>query len=549
MKRMRPGPSLIQAATLVGAVALIAGCEASRDDLGALGGRVSSRGVEASLTLVSSDEAAYCAQVLLRNGGELAVRDWRCVLALHQSSLTRVTDGFPSLNGDTLFVAPLAGHGALPRGASSSFTFCGQKLGPDSVPSLIALTVFDGSGTGGGAGGGSAGAGAGGGGDESGGSGGGGAPATGGGTGGGSSGTGGGSGGASGGGTGGGHAGTGGGAGGGSGGSGGGGAAGGNGGGGGASCSGPVPGTSGTNPLFSDQFTADPGALVDNCTFYIQCGHDEAAQGQNAFVMREWFLLSSTDMVHWTKSVAMNLTIFSWANANAWAGQMVKGKNGKFYWYVPVQESSTGAMALGVGVANSPAGPWSDALGKPLVNDSFEMSNMGLATPSDTPFTIDPTVFVDDDGQAYLHYGGFGRMVVAKLNQDMISISGQMKEVTPRGFFEAPFLTKRNGKYYEIYAAGSNPATIDYATSNSPLGPWTSGGRVLDAFPRAAGNTDWPTNHAGVAELAGQWYIVYHVSDGPNGGGTYRREVAIDKLTFNADGSIAKVTPSSGLKF
>lgn len=319
--------------------------------------------------------------------------------------------------------------------------------------------------------------------------------------------------------------------------------------GGGGACTPPPAGTSGSNPLFTDQFTADPGAMVDGCTFYIQCGHDEAAVGQNAFIMREWFLLSSTDMVHWTKQVAMSLSTFKWANANAWAGQMIRGKNGSFYWYVPVQEASTGAMAIGVATATSPSGPWSDALKKPLVNDDFEMSNMGLGTPSDTPFTIDPTVFVDDDGQAYLQYGGFGRLVVAKLNADMISIAGTMRESTPRGFFEAPYLIKRNNTYYEVYAAGSNPATIDYATSSSPMGPWTYGGRVLDTFPRADGNTDWPTNHSSVAQFAGQWYLVYHVSDGPNGGGTYRREVAIDKLTFNADGSIQKVTPTAGLRF
>ncbi len=317
----------------------------------------------------------------------------------------------------------------------------------------------------------------------------------------------------------------------------------------GAGCTPPAPGSKGTNPLFSDQFTADPAALVDGCTFYITCGHDEASAGQNAFVMREWFLLSSTDMIHWTKKVAMTLGTFQWANANAWAGQMVHARNGRYYWYVPVQEAATGAMAIGVAVADSPGGPWTDALGKPLVNDAFEMSDMGFATPSDTPFTIDPTVFVDDDGQAYLHYGGFWRMVEARLNSDMVSVNGRMQESTPQGYFEAPYLIKRDGTYYEIYAAGSNPATIDYATSSSPMGPWVYGGRVLDALPRASGDTDWPTNHAGVAESAGQWYLVYHVSNGPNGGGTYRREVAVDKLTFNANGTIQKVVPSSGLAF
>jgi beta-xylosidase len=316
-------------------------------------------------------------------------------------------------------------------------------------------------------------------------------------------------------------------------------------------CTPPAPGSEGTNPLFTDTFTADPGVLVDNCTFYIQCGHDEAAADQNAFVMKEWYLLSSTDMVNWTQQVAMSLSTFKWANANAnaWAGQMVRATNGKYYWYVPVQEASTGAMAIGVAVADDPTGPWTDALGAPLINDAFEMSNMNFATPSDTPFTIDPTVLVDDDGQAYLHYGGFGRMVAARLNSDMISIDGRMQEATPQGYFEAPCLIKRNNIYYEIYAAGANPSSIDYATASSPMGPWTYRGRILDPFPRAPDETDWPTNRAGVGEFAGQWYIAYHVSDGPNGGGTYRREVAVDKLFFESDGSIEAVTPSSGLVF
>ena len=308
-------------------------------------------------------------------------------------------------------------------------------------------------------------------------------------------------------------------------------------------CATPAPGSQGKNPLFSDVYTADPGALVDGCTFYIHCGHDE---GPNSFVLKEWYALSSTDMVHWNKQVALRLSDFAWADANAWAGQVVK-KGAKYYWFAPVQERG-GGMTIAVAVADSPTGPFHDAIGKPLINDAFEMSNAGFRTPSDTPFTIDPTVLVDDDGQAYLHYGGFGRMMVAKLRDDMVSIDGKLKEVTPQGFFEAPYLIKHAGTYYEIYAAGANPATIDYSTSDSPLGPWKYGGRVLDALPTLQGQ-DGATNHAAVAELAGQWYLVYHVSNGPNGGGTYKREVAVDKLTFRDDGTIPKVTPSAGLQF
>jgi len=102
----------------------------------------------------------------------------------------------------------------------------------------------------------------------------------------------------------------------------------------GAGCSAPLPGSKGSNPLFTDQYSADPAPFVDNCTFYIACGHDE---GQTGFVMKEWFLLASTDMVHWTKRVTMRLTDFKWADANAWAGQIVT-KNGKYFWFVPVNE-------------------------------------------------------------------------------------------------------------------------------------------------------------------------------------------------------------------
>ncbi|MGC4086755.1 MAG: family 43 glycosylhydrolase [Polyangiaceae bacterium] len=311
-------------------------------------------------------------------------------------------------------------------------------------------------------------------------------------------------------------------------------------------CTPPATGTKGTNPLFTDVFSADPAPLVYNCTFYITAGHDEGAG--NTFTMNEWFIMKSTDMVHWTKIVGMKYTTFSWAHGNAWAGQMVQ-KGGKFYWYVPVEQGNgNGQMAIGVAVADSPEGPFKDAIGKPLVDDAFERSNMGFANDGATPYTIDPTVFVDDDGQAYLHYGGFSRMVNAKLGADMISISGTMKESTPSCYFEAPFLTKRGSTYYEIYACGVNPPTIDYATSTSPLGPWTHKGTVLPKMVTLAGQ-DAATNHSGVALLGSQWYIVYHVSNGPNGGGTYHREVAIDKLNFNTDGSIQQTTPTSGLSF
>ncbi|HOU93065.1 MAG TPA: family 43 glycosylhydrolase, partial [Polyangiaceae bacterium] len=221
--------------------------------------------------------------------------------------------------------------------------------------------------------------------------------------------------------------------------------------------------------------------------------------------------------------------------------------------YVPINQRG-GAMTIGVAVADSPTGPYEDAIGGPLVSDPIEMENWGFSDAGQTPYTIDPAVFVDDDGQAYLYYGGFWRLVGGRLGDDMISLEGELAELringTPGdgGYWEAPYLIKRDGTYYLIYAAGQNPATIDYATSSSPLGPFSYRGRILGQLPNVAGQ-DAATNHAGVAEFLGDWYLVYHVSDGPNGGGTYRREVAIERFAFAGDGSIPTVTPSDGIAF
>ncbi len=309
-------------------------------------------------------------------------------------------------------------------------------------------------------------------------------------------------------------------------------------------CTGPLAGTRGSNPILPNIFTADPASFVHNCTFYITAGRDE---GTNGFLLRSWYVLSSTDMVNWTDQGApvMSLSTFTWADANAWAGQMIQ-RNGKFYWYVPVNKRG-GGMAIGVAVGDSPLGPFRDAIGAPLVDDTIEMNAFNYTDAGQTVYTIDPTVFVDDNGQAYLTYGGFWRMVTVALNDNMTSIKGSWIERTPRDFFEAPYLTKRNGTYYIVYAAGANPATIDYATATSPTGPWTYRGRILDKLPALAGQ-DAPTSHPAITEFAGQWYLVYHISNG-NGGGTYRRQVAIEKLFFNSDGTIKPITPSLGLSF
>ncbi|BBH69182.1 glycosyl hydrolase family 43 [Actinoplanes sp. OR16] len=292
------------------------------------------------------------------------------------------------------------------------------------------------------------------------------------------------------------------------------------------------------NPIITSIYTADPAPLVVGDTMYVYAGRDEAPAGTGNFVMREWHVLSSTDANTWTDNGAKaNISTFPWAGADAWASE-VEPRNGKYYWYTSVNGNGAGWMNIGVAVGNSPLGPFTDAKGGPLISDS---------TPNSSGLNIDPTVFVDDDGQAYMYWGGYWAPRAVKLAANMIDTVGSV--VTPQGltnYWEAPWMFKRNGLYYLMYAANDTNGCVTsssfacqrYATATNPLGPWTERGIVL-------GQVSSTTNHAGIAELNGQNYLVYHTADAP-GGGNFRRSVAVDKLYFNADGTIQRVIPTTG---
>ncbi|MBW7459641.1 family 43 glycosylhydrolase, partial [Paenibacillus sepulcri] len=277
------------------------------------------------------------------------------------------------------------------------------------------------------------------------------------------------------------------------------------------------------NPLLTNIFTADPGALTYRNTFYIYAGHDEAPRTATDFLMNDWHILSSTDMQHWNDNgPAMRYEVFSWASGQAYAGQTIE-KNGKFYWYCPVGTSS--GFAIGVAVSDSPLGPWKDARGTSLINST---------TVNGSALNIDPTIFTDTDGQTYLYWGSYNTVRMIKLNSDMISYSEPV--ITPVGltrYWEAPYLNKIGDKYYFSYAAGANPATIDYAMSDSPAGPWTYKGTINDV-------TSSPTNHDAIQFFRGKYYFVYHTSD-VSGGFDYQRNIAVDLITVNPDGTLNKV--------
>ncbi|MEU8208986.1 glycoside hydrolase family 43 protein, partial [Micromonospora sp. NPDC049044] len=279
------------------------------------------------------------------------------------------------------------------------------------------------------------------------------------------------------------------------------------------------------NPIVQHIYTADPAPLVYNGRVYVYTGHDE--DGSTYFTMRDWRVWSSADMVNWTDHGSpMGLATFAWADANAWAGQVV-ARNGKFYWYVPVRQRSNGQMVIGVGVADSPTGPFRDALGRPLVGNN----------------EIDPTVFIDDDGQAYLYWGNPGLWYV-RLNADMISYSGAVTRIAlttagfgarsgnasrPTLYEEGPWVFKRNGLYYNVFAAECCSEFIAYSTASGPTGPWTYRGTIM---PRQGASF---TNHAGVVDFAGGSYFFYHNGALPGGSG-YTRSVAVEKFSYNTNG-------------
>lgn len=285
------------------------------------------------------------------------------------------------------------------------------------------------------------------------------------------------------------------------------------------------------NPIVQHLYTADPAPLVHDGRVYLYTGHDE--DGSTYFTMRDWRVFSSTDMVNWTDHGSpMSLATFSWADADAWAGQVVE-RNGKFYWYVPVRQRSTGQRVIGVGVADNPTGPFRDALGRPLVGNG----------------EIDPTVLIDDDGQAYLYWGN-PRLWYVRLNADMISYSGSPTQIplTTSGFGtrtgdanrptlyeEGPWVYKRNGLYYNVFAARCCSEFIGYSTAPGPTGPWTYRGTVMPTQGSSF------TNHPGIVDYKGGSYFFYHNGALPGGGG-FTRSVAVEKFTYGADGSIPTIT-------
>lgn len=296
------------------------------------------------------------------------------------------------------------------------------------------------------------------------------------------------------------------------------------------------------NPFVQTWFTSDPAPMVHNGKMYVYTGHDE--DNADFFWMQEWRVYSTDDMVNWQDHGSpLALESFSWADDRAWASQCVE-RDGKFYWYICAHSKLSNGMAIGVAVSDTPTGPFRDAIGKPLFeNGSWDH--------------IDPTVLIDDDGQAWLMWGN-PQCYYLKLNRDMISYSGELGrlDMTEEAFggpmmsqrekekkykdsyVEGPWLTKRNGTYQLLYAAGGVPEHISYSTASSPAGPWKYAGEIMPLS-----DTKSFTNHCGVADYKGHSYFFYHTGKLPYGGG-FGRSVAVEEFKYNADGSFPIILPT-----
>lgn len=317
------------------------------------------------------------------------------------------------------------------------------------------------------------------------------------------------------------------------------------------------------NPVIQTRYTADPAPMVstDGETLYLFTSHDEPEGGENGamYVMNDWNLYSTQDMVNWTDlGVPASYNVFEWSQGDAWAIQTVRGLDGRYYLYAPVKGQSS--TAIGVAVADRPEGPYKDALGKPL---------------TEKPNFIDPSVYVDyESGRAFIVWGN-PDPYFAELNPDMVTFKTQPvrinKTTTAFGtadadrdretrYEEGPWIYEKNGYCYLVYAGNGIPEDLEYSVCDNDTfldwvdtlpeadgteeytavdGPWTYGNVLMPTF-----DSGTFTNHPGPIDFKGNSYLFYHTAQLPGANG-FRRSVAVDEMTYNANGSIEAVVPTA----
>jgi len=317
-----------------------------------------------------------------------------------------------------------------------------------------------------------------------------------------------------------------------------------------------------SQPLVSHIYTADPSAHVFNGKIYIYPSHDIDAgipfnDNGDHFGMEDYHVFSMENINSETldNGVALHVKDVPWAEKQMWAPDAAC-KNGKYYLYFPAKRAD-GIFQIGVASSDSPVGPF---LPEP--------------EPIKGSYSIDPAVFEDDNGEHYIYFGGIwgGQLqkyrnnkydvnyeeptdnepalgpIVALLTQDMLAFAEEPKEIqifdengkvilagnNEKRFFEASWVHKYNGKYYFSYSTGDTHF-ICYATGDSPYGPFTYQGRILNPV------VGW-TSHHSICKVDDEWYLFYHDSS-LSKGITHLRSMKVTKIDYLEDGTIVTIDP------
>lgn len=315
-------------------------------------------------------------------------------------------------------------------------------------------------------------------------------------------------------------------------------------------------------PLIESIYTADPSAHIFEGKIFIYPSHDvvhdvpDDDDGEQ-YIMEDYHILSMDDLDSECvdHGLALSQHDVPWVSRQMWAPDAVY-KNGKYYLVFPAKDKD-GIFRLGVAESDSPAGPF-----KP--QDDYIQGS----------YSIDPAVFLDDDGKIYCYYGGLwgGQLemwqtgsfnpgekrpsgednalgpMFAEFSDDMTKFVSSPRHLVitdengdalkagdeERRYFEGPWMHKYNGKYYLSYSTGTTHY-ICYAESEAPGGPFRYKGRIMEPV------LGWTTHHS-IIEIDGEWYIFYHDCE-LSGGITHERCVKYTKLNIDKDGNIETIHP------
>lgn len=289
------------------------------------------------------------------------------------------------------------------------------------------------------------------------------------------------------------------------------------------------------NPFIQDQFTADPSARVFDGKVYVYPSHDipctESRGRIGWFCMEDYHVFSSSNLTDWTDhGIIVSQNKVNWVDSTSysmWAPDCIF-RNGKYYFYFPTRPKDTikngRGFTIGVAISDKPTGPF-----------------IPQTEPIKNVRGIDPNVFVDKDGQAYLFWSA-GNIYGAKMKDNLLELASEVKtlqQLPTKGLKEGPYLFERNGIYYLTYPHVENKTErLEYAIGDNPLGLFKMTGVIMDESTTGC----W-TNHHSIINFRNQWYLFYHHNDlSPQF--DKNRSIRIDSLFFNEDGTIRKVTPT-----